>query len=394
MRVVHLCHKFSALTETFIYDYLTELDRQGHEGHVVTYQVANPEARPFPNIHHVPQPGRWDTHRVAYRALAKVGVGDRPDTSWDASWAAYRQRVAPVIREVAPDVLHAHFGTTGAWAWPLAEELGIPVVVSFHGKDAFSASASDMYCPAYERMFESVAGVTCVSEVMREHLVRLGSDPKRTHVVHVGKRVEEYPFRLPSEGPVREWVSVGRLAEKKGHLDTLAAFRQLVDESPDQRLTIIGDGPLREEVGAFVQGHGLADHVRLLGNVEHDVVRATLQEADAFVLSSRTAADGDREGIPTVLMEAQLLGLPCVSTTHSGIPEVIPEENQWLLAPEGDVGEIAQRMKRLLELDGSGRACVARWGRRKAKEEFSLSREVERLTEIYGLVVSSECVPV
>ena len=98
MKVVHLCHEFSALTETFIYDYLTELNRQGLEGHVVTYQVSNLDSRPFPNVHHVPRPGRWDAWRLAYRVLAKAGIGSRPDTSWDASWAAYRHRVAPLIR--------------------------------------------------------------------------------------------------------------------------------------------------------------------------------------------------------------------------------------------------------------------------------------------------------
>jgi glycosyltransferase involved in cell wall biosynthesis len=386
MKVVHLCHEFSALTETFIYDYLTELNRQGFEGHVVTYQVSNLDSRPFPNVHHVPRPGRWDAWRLAYRVLAKAGIGSRPDTSWDASWAAYRHRVAPLIRRLAPDVLHAHFGTNGAWAWPLAQQLGVPIVVSFHGLDAFSACDSDVYGEAYKHLFEHADGITCVSELMWKHLVELGSDPQRTHVIHVGKRVDEYPFYPPAEETVKAWISVGRLTEKKGHLDTLRAFRQIIDQFPDQRLTIIGDGPLRQAVEAFVQDQGLTDHVRLLGNIAHSEVKRRLQAADAFILSSRTAANGDREGVPTVLMEAQFLGLPCVSTRHSGIPEVIPKENQWLLADEGEPDEVASRMRALITADHSTRCRLARAGREKVESEFDLSREARKLAELYKAV--------
>lgn len=382
MRVAHLCQDFSALSETFIYDYVTETDRQGCEGHVVAANLWNRDSRPFEPVHHTPWPGSRHPRRLWHRALAAVGIG-HPRS---ASWPEYRRRVRAAVREIEPDVLHAHFGTTGAVLFPLAEELGIPMVVSFHGKDAFVRPNTERYRRAYARMFDRVEAVTVVSQLMAAHLQGLGVDPAKIHVIRVGKRVEEYPYRPPSGERVREWVSVGRLTEKKGHLDALAAFRDVVEEHPDQRLRIIGEGELLEPLTAYIWDHELAEHVRLLGRVDHEAVKRTMAAADAFILCSRTAADGDREGVPTVLMEAQLLGLPCVSTLHSGIPEVIPEPNRWLLSPEGDVGAIAQAMRRLIAADRAECVAIAEAGRSKVEAEFNLCLEAEKLRALYGAV--------
>ena len=380
MRVAHLCQDFSPLSETFIYDYVVEETRQGCDCHVVAANVWNRDSRPFPNVHHTPWPGPRHPRRLLHRVLAEVGVGDAER----ASWPELRRRVEAVVRCVRPDVLHAHFGTTGAVLSPLAERLGVPMVVSFHGKDAFVRPQTPRYREPYVRMFERVDAVTVVSRLMAAHLEGLGVAPEKIHLVRVGKRVEAYPYRPPREGPVREWVSVGRLAEKKGHRDALGAFADLVRDRPDQRLRIVGDGELRVELEDLAERLGLGAHVEFLGSIPHEAVKEAMAAADAFVLCSRTAADGDREGVPTVLMEAQLLGLPCVSTTHSGIPEVIPDENRWLLSPEGDVAGIAAAMRRLVEADAGMRARTAGVGRRKVEREFNLETETGKLVALYG----------
>ena len=382
VRVAHLCQDFSILSETFLYDSITELDRQGAEGHVVAMNVANREARPYANVEHTPWPGSRHPHRLAHRVLAEAGVGD-PER---ASWPELRRRVGAALRRVRPDVLHAHFGTTGAVLCPLAERLGVPMVVSFHGRDAFVHPATPRHREPYARMFRRVDAVTVVSHLMQAHLVGLGVHPAKVHLVRVGKRVEEYPYRPPGAGPVREWVSVGRLTEKKGHLDALAAFREVLREHPDQRLRIVGEGEREADVRRYVREHGLGDHVELLGAVDHEATKAVMAASDAFVLCSRTAADGDREGVPTVLMEAQLLGLPCVTTTHSGIPEVIPEASRWLLSPEGDVAAIASAMRALVTADPAARVEVARAGRAKVEAEFNLQVEAGRILSLYESV--------
>ena len=379
MRIAHVVSSFSPLTETFIYDYVTELEAQGHECHVFTHDVVPRPDRPFENVHHVPRPQRWDLDRMFFRA--KDGLGIREGES--PQWTATRRRLGRAIREVDPDVIHAHFGQMGAEISPLAEQLDTPMVVSFHGRDAFSAYRRSPYKETYGRLFEQASAITAVSRLMADHLRSLGADQEKVHVVRVGKRTGDYPPRTSLNGRVTKWVSVGRMAEKKGHLDALKAFAGVVSSDPDQELTIVGEGPLYDDIESFIARNGLSGNVDLAGSMGHAEVKALMAEADAFVLCSRTGADGDREGVPTVLMEAQLLGLPCVSTTHSGIPEVIPEENQWLLSPEGDVASIERAMRSLIATDREVRERVAAAGRRKVEEEFNLRTEVGTLSELY-----------
>jgi glycosyltransferase involved in cell wall biosynthesis len=112
-----------------------------------------------------------------------------------------------------------------------------------------------------------------------------------------------------------------------------------------------------------------------------------MEKADAFVLPSKTASTGDREGTPTVLVEAQASGLPCIATEHAGIPEMIPEANQDLLLPEGDPDALADRLRKLMALSVEELGKIAERGRGKVEADFCLSSEVEKLKNIYWDVI-------
>jgi glycosyltransferase involved in cell wall biosynthesis len=108
-----------------------------------------------------------------------------------------------------------------------------------------------------------------------------------------------------------------------------------------------------------------------------------MQATDVFLLPSKTAPNGDREGTPTVLVEAQAVGLPCVSTRHAGIPEMIPEANHDLLTDEGDVAGLADRLVRLASRPPESLTQVAERGRKKVECEFSVSSQVAALHKLY-----------
>jgi glycosyltransferase involved in cell wall biosynthesis len=199
----------------------------------------------------------------------------------------------------------------------------------------------------------------------------------------VGKKLEDYPYRSPErDDPIKRWLTIGRMTAKKGHPDSIAAFHRVAARHPESTLRIIGDGPLYGQVKEYIQQNRLEERVHLLGEMPHDQVKHELTVADAFILCSKTAPNGDREGVPTVLMEAQAIGLPCVSTWHSGIPEVIPEKNQWLLAEEGNVTEIANRMERLMKISGDQLRRVVRRGRLKIETDFNLTKEAEKARDL------------
>lgn len=378
MRVTHVCERFSSLSETFIYDQITELERQGVDSWVITPDRTNEKDRPYSKVRTVQRPKWWDPRWGIRRALAEVGVGE----AHASGWSVVRPQIEKALREMDPDVIHAHFGTAGVLLRPVAERLGIPLVVSFYGFDVSSYGGEAWWRKEYRKLWESAGRVIALSSDMKSKIRALGCSEEKIAVVHLGRDLGDFRFKLPSR-PVRSFLSVGRLTEKKGHSDAIKALKSLVDDGYDPQLEIIGDGPLEKELAALTQACGVSKHVNWLGAKPNAKVIQYLQKSDAFLLCSKRAANGDEEGTPTVLVEAQAVGLPCVSTRHAGIPEMIPNENQFLLAEEGSVDQIASCMRRLMKCSVDELKKIAAEGVNKIKSSFNVEKESKKLIEIY-----------
>jgi colanic acid/amylovoran biosynthesis glycosyltransferase len=375
--VVHTVWSFSPTSETFVYDYVTGGAALGWTASVLAFERVNAESRPFE---------RFFSARAYAEPLpvrAALGVFDRFSPAWHGRPRVYTRAVRRAVRALRPSVVHAHFGPNGLLVADACAELDVPFVVSFHGYDVGEV-VTGRRGGAYRTLFERARAVTVVSNRQRELLVSAGCPEDRLSVIRVGKRPGDWPFRAPSRR-VRRFVSVGRLVEKKGHRDVLRAFEALLRNRPElsPTLELIGGGPLEKELREHVAAHDLAPHVTLTGELSHAEVKERMARADAFVLASKTAENGDEEGVPTVLMEALALGLPCVSTRHAGIPEVIPELGQPLLAAEGDVPALAEKLAQVSDLEVPALAELARAGRLKIESEFNLDRELEKLVGLY-----------
>lgn len=383
MRVCHLCARFSPVSETFIYDYIRTLPELRAETMVVTSQRENPELFPMEPVVVIPDTPRWSFGR-AWARLAQ--------RSKRRAWPHTRLRpVLDSIGRFGADLLHAHFGHVGASSLELAREARVPLVVSFHGRDAFKFPREPRWRHLYREMFESGARFTGVSEYMRQEMIRLGCLPDSISVVHVGIDPALFEFREPrTEGSPVRFVSVGRMVEKKGFSDCVRAFGSARARGADIELSIIGDGPERARVQELADSLGVRSSVSFLGQLARPQVIEAMRSSDAFILASRTAADGDKEGIPTVLMEAEFIGLPIVSTTHSGIPEAIPEPNRRFLAPEGDPQALADRIVALLGHRSSWRDA-AHLGKRHVEAHFNLLSETEKLVEAYSAALDRAC---
>lgn len=385
MLVAHLCAAFSPLSQTFIYDYVTELERQGVRCHVVAQERENPEARPFERATVVPKPSVFDPRRLRYRLLELFGR-----SPWGlSSRRVLRDDLEKALRRIVPDVVHAHFGPRGVLAGPVARRIRRPLVVSFYGFDISMLVREERWRRDYRKLWEEASAVVALSEAMREEVQVLGCPPEKTHVVHLGRDLDAFAYR-PPRGTIERFVSVGRLVEKKGHLDALAAFRKAAADNQRTCLQIVGDGPLRERMATYIATQGLSGRVELLGALPNEQVCEALRAADAFLLCSKTAPDGDREGTPTVLIEAQAVGLPCVSTRHAAIPEMLPAPNHWLLAEEGDVESLADRLRRLMRSSPEKVRQIAEHGRAKVEAEFDLTRETAKLRALYEEVQAPE----
>ncbi len=299
-----------------------------------------------------------------------------------AGWPA--ARVAEVlIRRHQPDLMMAEFGFHAVRVMDAAKATGVPLVVHFRGSDLSAQSKVGVLKSRYRHLLRFADGVICKSEPMAQTLRQLGANPSRLLISASGANTALFYGSNPSQAaPV--FLAVGRFVPKKGPLHTIRAFQQ----QPLGQLWMVGEGPLLLQAEALVQDLGLQDRVRFFGALPQVKVAALMREARVFVQHSLVAADGDSEGNPVSVMEAQLSGLPVVATRHGGIPEVVLDQQTGCLVEEGDVSGMAAAMQHLMA-DPLLAERYGAAGRRQILAGFTLEHHLQDVTKFLEMVMDS-----
>lgn len=286
-------------------------------------------------------------------------------------------------------LIHAHFGHFALDVLPVARSLEIPLLVTFHGFDASSLLGDGRYTRELPGLFD-YANVITVSRNMADRLEPFGLDRRKLDVHYIGVPVDNFNFterkpvaeKMASGEPVA-FLQVSNFVEKKGHRYTVEAFARHFEGHPTARLILAGDGPLRPGIESKCRELGIEDHVSFVGRVTSVEVAKLMSDADVFVHHSVTGADGDMEGLPTVLMEAMSTGLPAISTRHSGIPELVDDGVDGYLVEEGDVDAYTKVLGGL-----AGADCdIGKRARLKIEEKFNMAAQNQRLGDIYQKVI-------
>jgi glycosyltransferase involved in cell wall biosynthesis len=205
-----------------------------------------------------------------------------------------------------------------------------------------------------------------------------GASEGKVRCIYHGLDMSEY---APGRAPRRDrplLLAVGQLKPKKGFHHLLDACRILLERGSSFDCEIVGDGSLRAELAARIGELGLRSRVRLLGALPHEAVVKKYREATVFALPCVTGPDGDRDGIPNVILEAMAMGVPVVSTRHSGIPEAVEDGRTGLLVPPGDPQEIATAIERLLG-DPVLRERLGSRGRERVRKVFDIDANARAL---------------
>lgn len=291
-----------------------------------------------------------------------------------------------LVRVHQPDVLLAEFGFHAVRMMDAARWSGLPLVVHFRGSDASADRRLRPLAERYRYLMALAQGFIVKSRPMREVLLGFGASPDRITISPSGADGNLFVDAAPAVAPPTV-LFVGRLVEKKGPLDALEAFARARQCSVEQaRLIVVGDGPLRAALVARVEALRLQEHVQLLGLQPPERIAQLMQQSRCLLLPSRVASDGDAEGCPVALLEAQVAGLPVVSTRHAGIPEVVQDGTTALLAEEGDVEALAAALVRLL----SNPDLAGRMGRSAsafARERFTVQQHTRAVSDVLKRVV-------
>ncbi len=290
-----------------------------------------------------------------------------------------------LAHEIDPAItrIHSHFlhtpGSVGRYAALLT---GLPWSCSAHAKDIWTL-------PDWEKR-EKLADcdwlVTCTA-FNADHLAAL-APPGRVELVYHGLDLQRFPPPVPEkpksadEGPLK-LLSVGRAVAKKGYDDLLRALAVLPGDL-DWHFTHIGGGPLLGSLKKQAHDLGIAGRIDWRGPRAQAEVLKAYRAADIFILASRITGDGDRDGLPNVLIEAQSQSLPCIATDVSGIPELIRDGENGLLVPAGDPPALAAAILRLGR-NGEERRAMGRAGLAIVRKNFDLQRCISRLAEKFAL---------
>lgn len=286
------------------------------------------------------------------------------------------------LQGFAPRVVHAHFGPDGLAARPIARALGLPLLTTIHGADICIHTPHNTYRRRRAELFRDANAIIAISDFIAGKLEDAGC-PKEKIIRHnIGIDTSAFIPGPPADQR-RGVLFIGRLVEKKGCTDLIAALGQLRGQHPEHPLEIIGEGPQSTELHARAQSLGRPVHWH--GVQSPDQVRAHLARAAVLCVPSVTAANGDAEGLGMVFLEAQAMHTPVVSTRHGGIPEAVVHGMGGLLVDERSPAQLAQALDTLLG-DSPRRQSMGESGRDHVCTHYDIRQQCAALEHIYETV--------
>jgi glycosyltransferase involved in cell wall biosynthesis len=284
--------------------------------------------------------------------------------------------------------VHAHFAHDPTLVALLVARLtGLPFTFTAHARDLLQIPPRSLRT----RAAEASALVTCC-EANADYIAAVVPARRRPPVlvVHHGVDLGRFlPVPHRPEPAVPVLLSVGRLVEKKGYADLLEALALLAGKAVPFHCRIYGDGPLHASLVSLRDGLGLSDRVTMAGAADREGIRAALGSGDAFVLTPVTTSDGDRDGIPNVLVEAMACGLPVVTTSAGGITELVRHDATGLVVSPGDIEAIADALGAVIGSEALRRR-LSETARRCVERDFDLNAAARTLEALFPTAVAPD----
>ncbi len=285
-------------------------------------------------------------------------------------------------------LLHVHFGYNAIKLTGLGKKLGIPVLCSFYGIDAYSFPfVKNQNLQRLKKMFLQVDRVLVLGPAMKSHLISLGCPEEKIIIHHLGIHTQKIEFicrTYSGQRPVR-FLLASSFIEKKGVDISMKALSKLCRDL-DFKVDIIGDGPLKSHIENIIDSGNLRDKVTMHGYQPYDYFIKLAYECDVFLQASKTTTTNDKEGTPMSLVDAMATGLPVVATRHSDIPEIVQDGVTGFLAEENSVGEFENALRKMIEKIRDI-SMFSQKSREWIEENFNVEVQSEILSKIYNNLI-------
>ncbi len=297
-------------------------------------------------------------------------------TPWLYHWL-HQVQVVKLLKKNRITVVLAEYGLLGASLYKACKKAKTPLVIHFHGYDAYKYNVIDKFTDQYKSMFKYASSIIAVSDDMVKQLIYLGADPQKVKKITYGVDVNKFSITDASMNPPL-FITVGNFTPKKAPDLTIKAFYIVLKEFPEARLKMIGDGEMLDECQKLAKELNIYDKVSFLGKLNFEQIASHMQSARVFLQHSIRPKSGDSEGSPNAILEASSCGLPVVSTRHAGITETVIHKETGFLVEEKDYQMMAYYMKKFI-LEPKIASQMGKRGRAHVVNNYTLQNQLNEL---------------
>jgi colanic acid/amylovoran biosynthesis glycosyltransferase len=368
MRILHFAGGFPRPTETFIKRYVQKSCEFATAAGVVTFDPGEIDEK---------LKDRLSLFRLTKELYSRKTIKGALRFMYEklAGTQSWFDDLNKILDEFKPDIIHCHFGMEGIAMMQFEGRFKkkIPYVTSFYGYDISSLPvASKKYRRNLVRLLQRGTGFFAEGPELKKKVLAFGCPNEKCAINPLLIPVDDYPvkrrFRVPGD-PVK-FLFVGRFQEKKGLHLFLRAIGRLKNKLHNFTIDIVGAGPMQAIYEQIIAENDLQPFITWLGMLRHDEIIAMMKDYDFLVHPSITAADGDSEGgAPTIVIEAQAVGLPVITSTHADIPFIIGYQD--LLARENDIGSLVETIEKMV--NSAQMEDYAQKGRQKVRQMHDLN---------------------
>ena len=369
MRIAVVVKRFPVVSQTFVSDHVAGLQARGHEVTVFSSIQGFGAGGKLRRLLRV-----LGLLRAPLKVLRALRLGSPLGLRWSLLLAS-----SDLAMKDRFDICHAHFAGDGdSMAWlRAAGMLDCPLVVSVHGYDIMERRHGEH--PRYRFLFQHASAVIATTKFMAEATERLGCPRSRLQIMPSGIDIDRFEPRVRTwqPGAPLHLLSVGRLVEVKGIEYAIRAVALLRDTGMDVHYSVVGDGPLRDELEALVRQLGLTTDVTFHGAQPRENLLGYFARHHLFLFPSCTSSGGAQEAQGLVVVEAQASALPVVASRSGGIPEVMQDGRTGILIPEKNPDALAAAVRQLADRcedwPAMGRAGRA-WAEQNFRHDVYLSK--------------------
>jgi len=374
MKILLYIRSFLKPSMTFIYNQIQEIEKY-HQIMIVTSNRINKDIFPY-QCDLIKS--SYDIKEFRNKLLRKLNI------IYLESNSLFTKQLNMKINDFNPDIIHIHFGYNLIKTFDNLKNKNIPLLTTFHGKDASANLKKKIYKNKLIRIYKNknVYGIT-VSNNIKKRFHESGINTVNFTTDYLGVDTE---FFKPSkiDNKYKYFLQVSNFVEKKGHEYTLKAFHIFLNNYriKGYKLILAGDGPLKKEMIKLSEVLNIQNFVEFPGYVNREQTKKLMNDSSYFIHHSITAKDGDMEGIPTVIMEAMSMNLPVISTYHSGIPELLRDGIDGYLVNEKDIEDYSKKMFDILSFK-------ERSMRERIIYNFNLKKNSTNLLNIYQTILKN-----